>query len=85
MHASRDERGALSIAGVDCRDLVAEFGSPLYVLDEQQVRVTARRYREAYWRRMEPKGKKGSKGPKSGRYESRGKGKKSAGQSLLQN
>ena len=41
-----------------------------------------RRYREAYWRRMEPKGKKGSKGPsgsKSGRYESRGKGKKSAG------
>ena len=48
MHASRDERGALSIAGVDCRDLVAEFGSPLYVLDEQQVRVTARRYREAY-------------------------------------
>lgn len=48
MHASRDERGALSIAGVDARDLVAEFGSPLYVLDEQQVRWTARRYREAY-------------------------------------
>ena len=48
MHASRDARGALSIAGVDCRDLVAEFGSPLYVLDEEQVRLTARRYREAY-------------------------------------
>ncbi|MEY4136063.1 MAG: diaminopimelate decarboxylase [Actinomycetota bacterium] len=48
MHAARDERGALSIAGVDCRDLVAEFGSPLYVLDEEQVRLTARTYREAY-------------------------------------
>jgi len=48
MHASRDERGALSIAGIDCRDLIAEFGSPLYVLDEEQVRLTARRYREAY-------------------------------------
>lgn len=48
MHASRDARGALSIAGVDCRDLVAEFGSPLYVLDEEQVRLTARTYREAY-------------------------------------
>jgi len=48
MHAKRDARGALSIAGVDCRDLVAEYGSPLYVLDEEQVRLTARRYREAY-------------------------------------
>lgn len=48
MHATRDARGALSIAGVDCRDLVAEYGSPLYVLDEEQVRLTARRYREAY-------------------------------------
>ncbi len=48
MHASRDARGALSIAGADCRDLVAEFGSPLFVLDEEQVRLTARRYREAY-------------------------------------
>ena len=39
---------ALSIAGVDCRDLAAEFGTPLYVLDEADARMRARAFYEAY-------------------------------------
>jgi len=39
---------ALSIAGVDCRDLAAEFGTPLYVLDEADARTRARAFYEAY-------------------------------------
>ena len=46
--AARDARGALSVGGCDVRDLVAEFGSPLYVVDEAQVRERARTFREAY-------------------------------------
>ncbi len=46
--ATRDPRGALQIGGVDCRDAVAEFGSPLFLLDEADVRARARGYREAY-------------------------------------
>ena len=40
--------GALVVGGVDCRDAVAEFGSPLFVLDEAEVRERAGRYRDAY-------------------------------------
>jgi len=39
---------ALSIAGADCRDLAAEFGTPLYVLDEADARTRARAFYEAY-------------------------------------
>jgi diaminopimelate decarboxylase len=39
---------ALSIAGVDCRDLAVEFGTPLYVLDEADARMRARAFYEAY-------------------------------------
>jgi len=39
---------ALSIAGVDCRDLAAEYGTPLYVLDEDDARARARAFYEAY-------------------------------------
>ena len=45
--ASRDATGALSIGGVDLRDATAEYGTPLFVLDEQEVRARARAYRQA--------------------------------------
>ena len=40
--------GVLTIGGVDARDLAAEFGTPLYVCDEQDVRSRCRDYVEAF-------------------------------------
>ncbi|MGI5164757.1 diaminopimelate decarboxylase [Spirillospora sp. CA-253888] len=45
--ARRDE-GALVIGGVDVRDLAQEFGTPLYVYDEEDVRARAREYAQAF-------------------------------------
>lgn len=45
--AARDSTGALSIGGVDVRDAAAQFGTPLFILDEQDVRARAREYRIA--------------------------------------
>ncbi len=39
---------SVSIAGVDVRDLAAEFGTPLFVLDEADFRMRAAAFREAY-------------------------------------
>jgi diaminopimelate decarboxylase len=44
--AVKDE--ALRVGGVDVRDLVAEHGSPAYVLDEQDFRSRARAFREGF-------------------------------------
>lgn len=38
----------LHIAGVDCRDLAAQYGTPLYVLDETDARTRARAFFDAY-------------------------------------
>lgn len=46
--ALRNIAGALEIAGVDCRDLVAEYQSPVYLIDEGDARARARLFREAY-------------------------------------
>ena len=46
--ALRNSAGALEIAGVDCRDLVAEYQSPVYLIDEGDARARARLFREAY-------------------------------------
>ncbi len=46
--AVRDQSGAISVGGVSVTDLAAEFGTPLYVYDEQGVRDTATRMREAF-------------------------------------
>jgi diaminopimelate decarboxylase len=46
--ASRTADGALVIAGVSAGDLVERFGSPLYVVDEDEVRAHARRARDAF-------------------------------------
>lgn len=48
MNAVRGADGELRIGGVDCRAAVGEYGSPLFILDEQDVRVRARRFHAAY-------------------------------------
>jgi diaminopimelate decarboxylase len=46
--ARKNAEGALVVGGVDLRDLVAEHGSPAYVLDEADFRARARGFREAF-------------------------------------
>lgn len=40
-------QGHLAIGGVDALDLVAQFGTPLHVLDEERLRANCRAYRDA--------------------------------------
>src|SRR5690348_18393436 len=40
--------GVLTVGGVDVRDLAAEFGTPLYVCDEEDVRSRCREYLESF-------------------------------------
>ena len=47
-----NDRGHLTIGGVDTVQLAEEFGAPLYVLDEDQVRANCRTYRQAMARWM---------------------------------
>ena len=44
---SVNDAGHLCIAGIDACELAAEFGTPLYVLDEDRVRKNCRAYVEA--------------------------------------
>ncbi|TNY36984.1 diaminopimelate decarboxylase [Thermomonospora catenispora] len=46
--SARRENGVMTIGGVDVRDLAAEFGTPLYVYDEEDVRQRAREYAAAF-------------------------------------
>ncbi|MBA2464687.1 MAG: diaminopimelate decarboxylase [Nocardioidaceae bacterium] len=46
--ARRNDSGALEVGGVDLLDLVAEHGSPAYVLDEADFRARARAFREGF-------------------------------------
>ncbi|GGR33738.1 diaminopimelate decarboxylase [Agromyces mediolanus] len=46
--ATRDEVGRLVVGGVDAETLAARFGTPLYVLDEGEVRARAARTRSAF-------------------------------------
>ncbi len=43
-----DDQGVLEVGGVAVTDLVAEYGSPLYVLDEVDVRTRAAQFVAAY-------------------------------------
>ncbi len=45
---ARRSGGVLTLGGVDVRDLAAEFGTPLYVCDEEDVRSRCREYQEAF-------------------------------------
>ncbi|MBR6811899.1 MAG: diaminopimelate decarboxylase [Oscillospiraceae bacterium] len=44
---SINEQGHLCIGGIDCTDLAKEYGTPLYVLDADQVRANCRKYVDA--------------------------------------
>jgi diaminopimelate decarboxylase len=46
-----NEKGHLTIGGCDALDLAAEFGTPLYVLDEVLVRENCRAYQQAFRKR----------------------------------
>ncbi|MGI8901045.1 MAG: diaminopimelate decarboxylase [Nocardioides sp.] len=46
--ARRNDSGALEVGGVDLLDLVAEHGSPAYVLDEADFRARAGAFREGF-------------------------------------
>ncbi|WP_243076874.1 diaminopimelate decarboxylase [Microbacterium sp. SS28] len=46
--ADRDEHGVLRLGGIDATALRDRFGTPLYVLDEDEVRAHARRALEAF-------------------------------------
>jgi diaminopimelate decarboxylase len=48
--ACLNDRDHLEIGGCDVVDLVAQFGSPLYILDEQTLRVGAQQYQQAMQR-----------------------------------
>ncbi|MEN6614726.1 MAG: diaminopimelate decarboxylase [Armatimonadota bacterium] len=45
-----NSRNHLEIGGCDCVDLAAEFGTPLYVMDEKSIRDKCRAYRQAFAR-----------------------------------
>jgi diaminopimelate decarboxylase len=47
-HSARRVDGVLTVGGLDVRDLAAEFGTPLYVLDEEDFRSRARDYQAAF-------------------------------------
>jgi diaminopimelate decarboxylase len=47
-NVARGAGGALAVAGLDVRDLAAEFGTPVYVLDEDDLRARAREFRDAF-------------------------------------
>ena len=42
-----NEKGHLTIGGVDCLELIKEFGSPLYVFDEDMIRRNCAEFRES--------------------------------------
>ncbi|MEU4793542.1 diaminopimelate decarboxylase [Micromonospora tulbaghiae] len=47
-NVARGPGGALTVAGLDVRDLAAEYGTPAYVLDEDDLRGRCREFRAAF-------------------------------------
>ena len=47
LNAKVSDRDTLEIGGCDVPELVKKFGSPLYILDEQNLRKTCQQYRNA--------------------------------------
>ncbi|MFG3707462.1 diaminopimelate decarboxylase [Micromonospora sp. NPDC047670] len=47
-NVTRGADGALAVAGLGVRDLAAEFGTPVYVLDEGDLRSRCRDFRDAF-------------------------------------
>ncbi|MGF1603291.1 MAG: diaminopimelate decarboxylase [Thermosynechococcaceae cyanobacterium] len=46
--ALTSEQGMLSVGGCDVAALVKQFGSPLYIVDEETVRVACQQYRQSF-------------------------------------
>ena len=46
-HVDVNEKGHLTLGGVDCLSLASEYGTPLYLIDTDAVRENCRIYREA--------------------------------------
>ncbi|HEX3389108.1 MAG TPA: diaminopimelate decarboxylase [Streptosporangiaceae bacterium] len=46
--SARRAAGVLTVGGLDVRDLAAEFGTPLFICDEDDFRLRCRSYREAF-------------------------------------
>nr|WP_062523032.1 diaminopimelate decarboxylase [Demequina silvatica] len=44
----RGEDGALSVGGVDVRELAGQYGTPLYVVDEEDMRARAAAFRDSF-------------------------------------
>ena len=51
--ADATPEGHLALGGCDAVDLAKEFGTPLYVFDEEELRSSCRAYREAFASRYE--------------------------------
>ncbi|MBE6863702.1 MAG: diaminopimelate decarboxylase [Ruminococcus flavefaciens] len=49
-------QGNLTIGGVDTTELAAEYGTPLYVMDEDLIRNTLRRFHESFKKYYDGKG-----------------------------
>ncbi|NYF54948.1 diaminopimelate decarboxylase [Micromonospora purpureochromogenes] len=47
-NVTRADDGALAVAGLGVRDIAAEYGTPLYVLDEDDLRSRCRDFRAAF-------------------------------------
>jgi diaminopimelate decarboxylase len=47
-HAARGETGAITIGGIDVREIAENFGTPVFVMDENDVRDRCREYVEAF-------------------------------------
>ncbi len=47
-HLQINEQGHLSIGGCDTVQLAEQFGTPLYVMDENQIRSNCRRYQSSF-------------------------------------
>jgi len=43
-----NDKNHLVIGGCDCVDLASQYGTPLYVMDEDKIRANARAYKNAF-------------------------------------
>jgi diaminopimelate decarboxylase len=57
--ASVNSRYHLEIGGCEVTDLVEQFGSPLYILDEETLRATSSQYRDAFQEHYKGKSQQG--------------------------
>ncbi len=49
-----NDLGHLEVGGCDCVDLAAQFGTPLWIVDEQLLRANCRQYKQSFAEHMPP-------------------------------